>query len=191
MRPALLATFLMGLVQAEEPVLHVKAHTRIDVASVTRVAGGIVVKGVLLDSALEEPIPGHTVAISVDGLNGFYRYAEPTRDDGSFRWRVPLPLGQYTLRLAAGGDEDYAAAPFYERSLDIDRTIPRITLIAPERVSVKQENLHVAIELREPAPSVDKVDQPEHPVELPVELALNGPTFATGVTHAGRLDLEI
>src|SRR5258705_524837 len=86
-------TAVMGSAGAEEPVLHVKARTRIDLTSVVRVAGGVLLKGALVDTALEEPIPGRTVAIAVDGPNGFYRYAEPTSDDGTFRWRVPLPLG--------------------------------------------------------------------------------------------------
>src|SRR6516164_168719 len=94
---ALLLLFLISNAHAEEPVLHVKARTRIDLQSITRYPGGILVRGTLFDSALDEPIPGRTVAIAVDGPNGFYRYAEPTADDGSFRWRVPLAFGTYSL----------------------------------------------------------------------------------------------
>src|SRR5258706_2161719 len=92
------------------PVLHVRARSRIELSAVDRVQGGIVVRGALVDAGLEQPIPGHTVAISVEGEKGFYRYAEPTDVDGTFRWKVPLVLGQYMLRLSAGGDESYAAA---------------------------------------------------------------------------------
>jgi hypothetical protein len=76
---------LLTTAWAAEPVIHVKARTRIDVLSVVRVPGGIVLRGALVDTGLEQPIPGHPVAVSIDGPNGFYRYAEPTSDDGTFR----------------------------------------------------------------------------------------------------------
>jgi hypothetical protein len=178
---------------AADPVLHVKARMRIELQSVVRVPGGVVVRGSLFDSALEEPIAGRTVAIAVDGPNGFYRYAEPTADDGSFRWRVPLPLGRYTLRLAAGGDEEYASAPVLERSLDVERGTPTITLIAPETVSLRESETHVAIEMRDAAEQLDEasVARPGAVAELPVTLFLDERAFGSGVTRAGRLDFTI
>src|SRR5580765_7206080 len=95
MRVLLLMGLLLGTAGAAEPVLHVRARTRIDLQSIQRVPGGMLVRGRLMDVSEEEPIVGRTVAISVDGEHGFYRYAEPTGIDGAFRWKVPLPLGQY------------------------------------------------------------------------------------------------
>jgi hypothetical protein len=184
---------------AADPVLHVKARMRIELQSVVRVPGGVVVRGALFDSALEEPIAGRTVAIAVDGPNGFYRYAEPTGDDGSFRWRVPLPLGRYTVRLAAGGDDEYAAAPVLERSLDVERGTPTLTLIAPESVSARASEVHIAVEMRDAADQLDEADiprgRPGPPAELPVTLLLatgqEPRPFGSGVTRFGRLDFTV
>src|SRR5436309_1724465 len=88
----------------EAAVIHVRARLRIDLDAVERVVSGLMVRGFLRDDATDDPVPGRTVAISVEGPNGSYHYAEPTGDDGSFRWFVPVPLGTYRLRVDSGGD---------------------------------------------------------------------------------------
>jgi Carboxypeptidase regulatory-like domain/Domain of unknown function (DUF4129) len=179
---------LLTTAWAAEPVIHVKARTRIDVLSVVRVPGGIVLRGALVDTALEERIPGHPVAVSIDGPNGFYRYAEPTSDDGTFRWRVPLPLGEYSLRLNAGGDDEYAPAPLVERILDIGRRTPTLTLAAPRLVSVRDETVNVVVELKDPP---DELAAPDEELEAPVVVLADGKPLARRNTRAGRLELAL
>ncbi len=181
-----IATLLSPLARADEPVLHVRARTRIDLQSVVRVPGGLMIRGALFDNALEEPIPGRVVAIAVDGPNGFYRYAEPTSDDGSFRWRVPLPLGRYVLRLAAGGDEEYAPAPVLERTIDVERRSPVLTLLTPENISSREEKLDAVVEIREPDEETNGAAS-----ELPIVVLVDGRVMARGATRAGRLDFEL
>jgi hypothetical protein len=192
----LLLTATAWAADPDSPVIHVKARTRIDILSVARIPGGIVLRGALVDTALEEPIPGHPVAIAVEGVNGstgFYRYAEPTSDDGTFRWRVPLPLGEYSLRLAAGGDDEYAPAPFVERTLDIGRRTPTLTLTAPPDVSVKQDKLAVSVELKDPPDQLgDLVDRPADEIEdARITLVADGRPLAAQPLRSGRLDLEL
>jgi hypothetical protein len=195
-RPALLPVLLVGLLGAGaagagEPVLHVKARMRIDVSSVARVPGGIVVSGVLVDSALEEPIPGRTVAISVDGLDGapgFYRYAEPTSDDGTFRWRVPLQLGRYTLRLAAGGDDEYAGAPIIERVVDIARRTPIVSITSADTVSIREDRLVVRVTIKDPPDEL--ADSDEH-LQVPLALSMGARPLGSGITSDGELRLEV
>jgi Carboxypeptidase regulatory-like domain len=179
---------------ADEPVLHVRARTRIDIQWVERVPGGIRVEGALFDTALEEPIPGRTVAISVDGPHGFYRYAEPTNEEGSFRWRVPLPVGEYRLRLAAGGDDDYAPATVVERTVDVSRRSPTLTLEVPETVSNRSDLLEVIVEARELPDDLAVPHEsalPPVPVVLAVSLSAGDRVVARGSTAGGRLELEL
>src|SRR4051794_26158606 len=149
LRALLLLTFIMGGSQsavADDLVLHVRARTRIDLDGVERVARGIVVRGRLTDVALEEAVPGHTVAIAVTDEHGYrYAYAEPTQPDGGFVFRVPLALGRYTLRLNGGGGGDYAPTPTVVRSLDVARRTTNLTIFAPESASVAETEILVEI----------------------------------------------
>lgn len=134
---------------ADEAVIHVRARLRIDVDGIERAPNGLIVRGVLRDDATDDPVPGRTVAISVDdtdGNKGFYHYAEPTAPDGSFHWRVPLPLGAYRLRIGAGGDTDYVAPTPVDREIDVARTTPVITIHVPERVAAHAPSLKVVVE---------------------------------------------
>ena len=134
---------------AADAVLHVRARLRVDIDTIERVPGGLGVQGSLRDDVTDEPVPGRTVAISVEGEHGFYHYAEPSGPDGTFRWRVPLPLGSYRLRVAAGGDGDYAGAPPIDRTVDVARRTPTLTLHLPERVAAHAPSLHAAVEAQE------------------------------------------
>ena len=131
---------------ADEPVLHVRAKLRVDIDGIERVADGLVVRGQLRDDANDEPVAGRTVAISVEGDHGFYHYAEPAGPDGTFRWRVPLPLGSYRLHIAAGGDDEYVGAPPIDRVIDVARSTPNLIIHAPERWATAAESLHVVVE---------------------------------------------
>jgi hypothetical protein len=192
------AVLWAGLALAGEPVLHVRARSRIDVQAIQRVPGGLLIRGTLVDVGLGEPIAGHTVAISVDGEHGFYRYAEPTGVDGRFRWKVPLPLGQYTLRLAAGGDEQYAQAEPIVRSVDVARRTPTVRLAAPNEISVREPQLYVTVEAEDPEGDIDaglglSVPEPgpARAVELPVTLELDGKAVARLRTRGGRVEHTI
>ena len=135
---------------ADNPVIHVRARLRIDLDAVERVAGGIHLRGSLRDDASDEPVVGRVVAGSLDGPNGhFWQYAEPTGPDGSFRWRVPLPMGPYRLRIAAGGDSEYLAAAPVERAIDVSRRTPTLTVQVPARVGAHAGALHVVVEAHE------------------------------------------
>jgi hypothetical protein len=187
---------------AAEPVLHVRAHTRVDLHSLTRVSGGVVVRGALVDPAMEEPIAGRTVAISVeatDGGPGFYRYAEPTDAQGRFQWRVPLVLGSYRMRLAAGGDQDYGPAEPVVRTLDVGRRTPALTLAAPDTIGVEEDRLTVTVVAREAEGDVDALglsapvdgEASMRAIELPVTVSLGAHELARGRTTAGRVELTL
>jgi hypothetical protein len=178
--------------------LRVRARTRLDIHSVIRVHGGVVVRGALMDASIEQPVGGRTVAISVDGEHGFYRYAEPTHPDGTFRWRVPLAVGQYTLRLAAGGDDDYGPPPPVVRALDVARRTPSLLLHVPDRFSVGERQLPIAVEAREYEGDVDVPLGLSTPVEgpnagqlvpLPVVITIDGEPVARVRTGPGPLAL--
>ncbi len=136
--------------RADNPVIHVRAKLRIDLDAVERVAGGIHLRGSLRDDASDEPVVGRVVAGSLDGPNGhFWQYAEPTGPDGSFRWRVPLPMGPYELHLGSGGDSDYVAAAPIQRTVDVSRRTPTVTLQVPARVAAHAATMHVVVEAHE------------------------------------------
>jgi len=187
-----------GSTLAAEPVLHVRARSRIDLQSIQRVPGGLLIRGTLVDTGLGVPIAGHTVAISVDGEHGFYRYAEPSDGEGRFRWKVPLPLGQYTLKLAAGGDTEYAPAEPLVRTVDVGRRTPNVRIEAPREISVRELQLFVTVEAEDPEGDVDaglglSVPEPgpARAVELPVTLELDGKAIARLRTRGGRVEHSI
>ena len=137
---------------ADNPVIHVRARLRIDLDAVERAPGGLIVRGSLRDDASDEPVGGRTVAISVeptDGGGGFFHYAEPTAPDGSFHWRVPVPLGSYRVRLGAGGDDDYVAPAAVERTVDVARRTPTLSVQAPSRIAAHAPSMHVVVEAHE------------------------------------------
>jgi hypothetical protein len=135
--------------RADNPVIHVRARLRIDLDAVERVAGGLVVRGSLRDDASDEPVVGRVVAFSVEGANGFNHYAEPTGPDGGFRWRAQLPLGSYRLHLGAGGDPEYLAPAPIDRTIDVGRRTPTVTLQVPARVAAHAPTMHVVVEAHE------------------------------------------
>jgi hypothetical protein len=130
--------------RADNPVIHVRARLRIDLDAIERVPDGLVVRGSLRDDATDEPIVGRTVALSVEPEQ-FY-HAMPTGPDGGFRWRVPLPLGSYRLRLAAGGDAEYLAPPPIDRNIDVGRRTPTLTVQVPARIAAHAPSMHVVVE---------------------------------------------
>lgn len=132
--------------RADNPVIHVRARLRLDLDGVERVPGGLWVRGSLRDELTEEPIPGRAVAISVEGDHGFWHYAEPTGPDGAFRWRVPVPLATYKMRIAAGGDGDHVPPAAIVRDIDVGRRTPTVTLQVPARVAAHAPSLHVVVE---------------------------------------------
>lgn len=137
---------------ADNPVIHVRARLRIDLDAVERAPGGLVVRGSLRDDASDEPMGGRTVAISVDatdGGGGFWHYAEPTGPDGAFFYRVPVPLGSYRLRLGAGGGDEYLAPATVERTVDVARRTPTLTVQAPARIAAHAPTMHVVVEAHE------------------------------------------
>jgi hypothetical protein len=148
---AVLLTSLLAtaIARAEDPVIHVRARLRLDVDAIDRADNGVAVRGFLRDDASDEPIAGRTIAISLEGPNGYWHYAEPSAPDGSFHFRAPLPLGEYRLRMAAGGDDDYVAAPRIDRTLDVAKRTPTLTLTVPERLPANAASLHVVVEGRE------------------------------------------
>ena len=142
--------------RADNPIIHVRARLRIDLDAIERAPGGLIVRGSLRDDATDEPVGGRTVAISVDssvdssdGGGHFWHYAEPSGPDGSFQWRVPVPLGSYRLRLGAGGDDDYLAPAAIERTVDVARRTPTVTVQAPARIAAHAPSMHVVVEAHE------------------------------------------
>ncbi|MGZ3428684.1 MAG: carboxypeptidase regulatory-like domain-containing protein, partial [Polyangia bacterium] len=135
--------------RADNPILHVRARLRIDLDAIERAPGGLVVRGSLRDDATDEPIVGRVLAISVEGPNGFFHYAEASGPDGGFRWRVPLPLGSYRLRLGAGGDADYLAPTPIDRNIDVGRRTTTVTVQVPARIAAHAPSLHVVVEAHE------------------------------------------
>ncbi len=182
-----------------EPVaiLHIRAHTRLDLHLVRRVRvneslggdDGIRLEGVLVDEPLGRPVAGRTVALAIEGegdAGRFYRYAEPTAADGSFRFTAPLKLGRYSLRLASSGDAQYAAATAIVRRLDLGRSTPSLTIQAAQIWPVQEAVFPVAVSATEEPP----IDFPESAgrgasIDLPLSLLVDGRVIATGQTHDG------
>ncbi|MCA1662722.1 MAG: carboxypeptidase regulatory-like domain-containing protein [Myxococcales bacterium] len=135
--------------RADNPLVHVRGRLRIDLDGVERAPGGLTVSGSLRDDATDEPVPGRTIAISVEGDHGFWHYAEPSGPDGSFRWHVPVPLGAYRLHLGAGGDDDYLAPVAIDRAVDVNRRTPTVTVQVPARIAAHAPSLHVVVEAHE------------------------------------------
>ncbi len=178
---------MSGSVAAEEPVLHVRARLRVDIDAIERVAGGLIVRGQLRDDASEEPVPGRTVAISIEGDHGFYHYAEPTGPDGAFRWHVPLPLGSYRLHIAASGDDDDLASPPIDRLIDVARRTPTLVLHAPERLETAAESLHVVVEGLE-----DEGDGPPHALQdVSARFSVDGKPYGDAHFNNGRAEIDL
>jgi hypothetical protein len=187
-----------GTVRAAEPVLTVRARARLEIDVIRREHPGprqleLVIMGRLLDDA-GEPISQGTVALALDGANGFYRYAEPTGSDGRFGFRAPLRPGTYRLELAGGKDDPlYEPATAITRTLDLARTTPLLSIRAAGEVSAAQETLAVEITASQ-APEDDDLDVSAarlEPIELgPITVAVDGRTVARE-TCDGRLRLEL
>lgn len=146
---ALVLVAVAAPARAADPVLHVHSRLRVDVDTVERVVGGLEIRGSLRDDASDEPVAGRTVAISVESSAWSTHYAQPTGPDGTFRYQMPAPLGTYRLRIAAGGDGDYVAAAPVERTVDVARRTPTVTLHLPERLPAHAPSLHVVVEAHE------------------------------------------
>lgn len=146
---AVVVAAVVPAARADNPVIHVRGRLRIDLDSIERAPGGLTVSGSLRDDATDEPVGGRTVAISVEGDHGFWHYAEPSNPDGSFRWHVPVPLGAYRLHLGAGADDDYVAATAIDRTVDVGRRTPTVTVQAPARIGAHAASLHVIVEAHE------------------------------------------
>jgi hypothetical protein len=149
--PALLLTSLLvaASARAEDPVIHVRARMRIDVDTIERIPDGVAVRGFLRDEAGDEPIAGRSVTIRLESATAAFEEAQISGADGSFRFRAPLPLGEYRLHLVAGGDADYVSAPRIDRTLDVAKRTPTLTLTVPERLPATAPQLHVIVEGRE------------------------------------------
>ncbi|HUS63001.1 MAG TPA: carboxypeptidase-like regulatory domain-containing protein [Kofleriaceae bacterium] len=156
------------------------ARTRVDLQAVQRVEGGLLVRGALMDVALEQPIPGHVVIIEMDP--GGYRYAEKTGVDGSFRWRLEVRPGHYRLKVAGRPGGDYAPSPTIEREIDLQKRTPVVRLHAPETVSVSDLHLAVTLETEEPGSDLSVAG----PIDLPVRLSVNGKPLEVVLTAGGR-----
>ena len=176
--------------RADDPVIHVRSRMRLDIDAIERVSDGVVVRGFLRDEAGDEPIGGRTVAISLEGPAGFFHYAEPTRSDGSFSFRAPVPLGQYRLRLGAGGDPDYVAPPAIERPLDVAKRTPTLTLTVPARLPASAHALHVIIEGREPADCPGDATCPAMPLGGEVDISVGGRKRSSASFHDGRVEVD-
>jgi hypothetical protein len=181
---------LAGAARAESPVLEVRARTRIDLEAIQRVPGGILVRGALMDAGLDEPIPGRPVALDASGPNGwFHQIAEPTHADGRFRWKVPAPIGQITIRLASMAGDHYESPPRIERTIDVGKKTPVLTLEGPQSVSIGESQIALAIEAQEP----DDFDEtaPPRPADLGVSLSLDGRVLRQLRTRGGRVEVSL
>jgi len=165
------------------PTLQIRARSQLEV-TVDRVRDGLTVRGRLVDGVTGAAIGGRTVAISVHpvepGTPGFFEYAEPSGSVGEFRWHVPLPLGSYRLRLYAGGDEDYAAAPPFEQVIDLKKSTPQLRVSGPDRVSLSSESVSLRVEVSDP-------DSIAGPNDAAVALMLDDVTLAR-LTVAGSTE---
>lgn len=186
---------------AAAPVLHVRARTRLELTTVERTPTGVLVFGRLMDEALGEPIAGRVVAIAVEGPPGtyapdYYMEARPTGSDGSFEWRIPLRIGRYNLKLQAGGDDDYAAAPPIVRAIDIARRTPTLRLEAPAEASVAARHVTISVEASDPEGELGNsvgasLTPSTHPAELPITVLVDGEKAAELRTEGGRAELEL
>jgi hypothetical protein len=60
-----------------------------------------------------------------------------------------VPLGTYRLHLGAGGDDEYLAPVAIERTIDVGRRTPTVTVQVPARIAAHATSLHVIVEAHE------------------------------------------
>jgi len=183
---------------AAQPVLHVRARTRVQIDSMVRRAIDesrleLTISGRLVDADLGTFVDDGTVAVDIQGPNGFFQIAKPT--SGYFEVRARLKPGEYQLRIVGGKENDpdhlYERAPPLERTLDLSRTTPTIQLHAAEEASLAQPSITVEIEALDPGDDVETSTAAPHPIELPVTLLVDGKRVASPVTTDGRARLEL
>jgi hypothetical protein len=193
---------LLALPASAQPILKVRSRARIELESVRRRPRDaskveLELRGRLVDADVGVGIDRGTVAIDIEGPNGFYKIAVPTRDDGGFEVHPPLKPGEYQLRIHGSRADDpehllYDAAQPIERTLNLARTTPTIRLHAADEASVAQTALHVEIDTVDPGDDdAASSTAPLQPIELPVGVFVGAEHVTDTVTHGGHAAIEL
>lgn len=126
------ARWLAPLRAQNGPAVTVRGATRLEMESIKRVQGGVMLTVKLVDADLGEGVPNKKVNLTIfrDGVE-IFRTTAKTSQTGSAQVFVRHHTGEYTLKLDFHGDPLYVAAKPKARSVDLSKDILSLTLASP------------------------------------------------------------
>jgi Carboxypeptidase regulatory-like domain len=118
------------------PSVTVRGATRLEMESIKRVQGGVMLTVKLVDADLGEGVPNKKVNLTIfrDGVE-IFRTTAKTSQTGSAQVFVRHHTGEYTLKLDFHGDPLYVAAKPKAQSVDLSKDILALTLASPPLVA--------------------------------------------------------
>ncbi len=140
---------LAPLSTAAQPVVRVRAETRIEL-SVERQTQGVVVQGVLRDD-LGAPLGGqlvHVVAQASDGNARPTLRPDPIRTSGQGVFILPLalPLGAYQLIASYAGSATHATVAVVQ-DVDLERALLRLRIVSDGQIDLDAETFRLPVEV--------------------------------------------
>lgn len=128
------------------PEITVRGATRLEMESIQRVQGGVMLTVKLVDADLGEGVPNKTVKLSISQNGGVvFRTTATTSTTGSAQVFVPHRTGDYVLKLDFDGDPLYVAAKPKAQSVDLSKDAISLTLDCPPLVDVAGRPFPVAV----------------------------------------------
>jgi len=132
------------------PTITVRGATRLEMESIKRVQGGVMLTVKLLDSDLGEGVPSKRINLTIfkDGVKILSTTATTTQT-GSAQVFVPHRAGEYTLKLDFPGDRLYVAAQPKARTVDLSKNVLTLTLTSPPLVDFAGRPFPVVVSARD------------------------------------------
>jgi 5-hydroxyisourate hydrolase-like protein (transthyretin family) len=116
--------------QADEPILRVRARTRI-LADTISLSDGVLVKGTTIDTHLRSGLPNRELLVTARRHGRSQSVTTRTDAFGRFRVRLPLGPGRHTIHIRTTEDAYHAAAELNDPRVEITTPIPRWWLTLP------------------------------------------------------------
>lgn len=132
------------------PTITVRGSTRLEMESIKRVQGGVMLTTKLVDSDLGEGVPNKKINLTIftDGLE-IFRTTATTSQTGSAQVFVPHRTGEYTLKLDFPGDPLYVAAQPKARLVDLSKNVLALKLDSPPLVDFAGRPFPVVVTARD------------------------------------------